>query len=66
MSEYHYLLGAEDVKNASHTFSNAVDNFRQSTNYLSEALHLHERFLTEWLDRFETAIQELNEKGHPR
>lgn len=58
MSEYHYLLGANDVLRASHNFQASADHLRQSLEWFCEesralraALEEDRRVRQEWRDQ---------------
>lgn len=60
----HYLHGADDVRAASHTMSNAAEHMRSaagsfdgSVDRLRNVLNDHETFLSDWLLRFEAAMR---------
>lgn len=58
--EYHYLLGAEDVKNAGYAMENAAAEMQRAAGSLEDSLYRHRQFMTEWLDRLETVLKENN------
>ena len=58
MTEYHHLLGADDVLRASHNFQAAADHLRQSLEWFCEesralraALEEDRRVRQEWRDQ---------------
>ncbi|KKM26531.1 hypothetical protein LCGC14_1583900 [marine sediment metagenome] len=56
--DYIYLQGSEDVQRAAVAMQSAADTMRSSTGNLASVIEQHERFMTEWLDRFETILKE--------
>lgn len=57
-AEYHYLIGAEDVKNAAHTMQGAADDMNRAANNMESALLQHQRFMDERLTRLEAVLAE--------
>lgn len=53
MTEYHYLIGADDVKNASHRMQSVADELRQVVASFHEAVERLRQVLEE--DRVERA-----------
>lgn len=53
-----YLQGSEAVTRASNSMSSSADDMIRASNNISNALSDHQRFLTEWLDRFENILKE--------
>ncbi len=51
-----YLIGAEDVKNAGYVFQGAATDMRNAASWMAEALQQHQRFLDDWLARFEVVV----------
>ena len=56
--EYVYLQGSEDVQRAAGAMQSAADTMRSATGNLAGTIEQHERFMTEWLDRFEMILKE--------
>ena len=54
--EYITLMGAEDVQRAGSKMISAADQMRNASNDLSETLIAHQRFLDDWLCRFEEIL----------
>jgi gamma-glutamyl phosphate reductase len=52
-----YLSGSEQVKQAGHMIQGASESFRTSIGHLAETLEIHRRWMEEWLERFENAVQ---------
>lgn len=50
------LLGAEDVRSAANTIRSAAESMSQAALNVSAALERHERFLDDWLSRYEALI----------
>lgn len=61
MAEYVTLMGADDVRNAGHRMSGAADTMRSAAGNIDDALRRHQQFMDDWLQRFEAAIEKLNE-----
>ena len=57
MNQYHHLVGAEEVNRAGHSMQSAAESFRQSVGFLLDGLHQHQRFMDEWLQRFEEVLK---------
>ncbi len=57
-TEYHYLLGAEDVKNAAHTMENAAADMNRAAGSLEDTLYRHRQFMQAWLDQLEAVLKE--------
>lgn len=57
MSDYITLLGAEDVKNASHRMMEAADGMKRSADHIESTLQNHARFMEEWLSQFEKVLE---------
>jgi hypothetical protein len=70
MSEYVYLQGSEDVKNAGHTMQRAAENMIRAANQFDSTLDRQIRFMDDWLIRFQSALEsvappiEEKEDGH--
>ena len=56
--DYVYLQGSEDVQRAAGSMQSAADIMRSASGNLAGTIEQHERFLTEWLDRFEMILKE--------
>lgn len=57
MSDYITLLGAEDVKKSGHEMSSAAHEMQRSIGYLDDVLNRHQRFMDDWLQRFEAVLE---------
>ena len=62
MSEYIHLIGAEDVKSAGHQMASAASDMSRAVGNFESVFFQHHRFMDDWLQRFELAIETLNEK----
>lgn len=56
MSGYVTLLGAEDVRAAASTMSSAASEMQRAASNVSDAFEAHQRFLTDWLQDFQTIL----------
>ena len=61
MSEYMYLVGAEDVRAAANTMAQAAGDMQRAANSINETMESQRRYLDEWIGRFESAVQDI---GH--
>jgi hypothetical protein len=52
-----HLIGAEDVHSAGYTIKRAAEEMSQAVRNFDWALERHQRFLDDWLVRFETIMQ---------
>ena len=52
-----YLVGAEDVQRAGNNIQGAAMEMSSAARTIYEALEAQQRFLNEWLERFEAAIR---------
>lgn len=57
MSDRMYLTGSEDVRTAGNTMANAADTMAHAADTMNAALERHQRFLDDWLSRFEQIIE---------
>lgn len=55
---YVTLLGTEEVRSAANTMSSAADRMRSAADSLDGSLDRHQRFLEDWLQRFETVLRD--------
>ena len=51
-----YLIGADDVARAGHAMSQAADKMQHAASAIEWSLTQHQRFLEDWLQRFETIM----------
>jgi hypothetical protein len=54
---YVTLIGTEQVQTAANTMRTAADEMRHAAGTISEALDRHQRFLDDWLGRFEAVLR---------
>lgn len=59
MADYVHLLGAEDVRNAGWAMREAASDMQRAASSIDEALQRHQRFLDDWLLRFEAVADKL-------
>ena len=59
MNDRVMLIGAEDVRSAGHTMARAAETMSSAAMNIDGALERHQRFLDDWLSRFEQAIEKL-------
>jgi len=62
MTDYVTLLGAEQVQSAARQMASAADEMRRAAGSIDDSLRSHQRFLEDWLLRFQ---QILEAKGEP-
>lgn len=60
--DYITLMGAEAVQRAGSTIRQAAGTMQTAANSIYDSLDRHQRFLDDWLARFEAAVNKLNEK----
>lgn len=63
MNSYVTLMGAEDVRAAGNRIASAADDMRNAASNVDSALERHQRFLDNWLQRFEAALEKLATSG---
>lgn len=56
MTEYVTLMGAEQVQSAGNRMAAAADEMRRAASYIDDTMVRHQRFLDDWLSRFEEAM----------
>lgn len=56
MTDYITLLGAEQVQSAANTMRSAADTMGCAANNMSDVLDRNQRFMDDWLLRFETVL----------
>lgn len=54
---YMTLMGAEQVQSAASRMSSAADEMQRAASTIDGALDRHQRFLEDWLQRFEAAME---------
>lgn len=65
MNDYVALLGSESVQNAGYAMERAAESFRQTVGNLDDSLRQHQRFLDDWLERFERAVKAAEQPPKP-
>lgn len=58
MAEYVHLMGADDVRNAGNTMASAASEMRSAASSMAHSFECHQRFLDDWLGRFEAVIEQ--------
>jgi len=59
-----HLFGAEEVANAGRAISRAASEMTNVASSIEGSLQMHQRFLDDWLFRFENMLEEkMKEKG---
>ena len=56
-NEYVQLLGTEDVRTAAGMMVNAAEGMKRAADQIDESLSRHQRFLDDWLARYEEAAK---------
>jgi uncharacterized protein YhaN len=51
-----YLHGSEDVRSAASSMRSAADEMQRASSNLVAGLEQHQRFMDDWLSRFEAAL----------
>ena len=62
MADYITLMGAEQVQSAARRMSEAADAMRSAASAMDDVFFRHQRFLDDWLQRFETVIGPVPER----
>lgn len=57
MAEYIHLVGTEDLSRAASTMSSAADEMKRAAGWMQETLENNQRFLDDWLIRFEQVME---------
>lgn len=57
MSNYVTLLGAEEVSRAGSAMQEAASTMSSAAENIAFALERHQRFMDDWLMRFEAALE---------
>lgn len=65
MANYTTLLGAEQVQSAASTMRAAADEMQRAATNIDGALERHQRFLDDWLLRFEAIIKATSAPAQP-
>jgi len=58
MSNYVTLVGAEQVQSAASTMRSAADEMQRAAQNIEGSFERHQRFLDDWLQRFEQVLAE--------
>jgi hypothetical protein len=58
MSEYVTLLGAEEVRHAASTMTNAAHEMKQAAASLEWVFQRQQQFMNDWLVQFEEILKE--------
>lgn len=53
-----HLSGSDDVSRAGHAMQSAATEMKRAASEMSFAFEQHQRFLDDWLSRFQQAIEE--------
>jgi len=61
MPDYMTLVGAEDVRSAANTMRNAAEEMRRAASTIDETFARHQRFMDDWLNRFEQVMKDMAE-----
>lgn len=59
-----HLIGAEQVKNAGHNMQAAATDMQNAASWMIEAFQQHQRFLDDWLARFEAVLEDKQKCDH--
>lgn len=62
MDRYVTLLGAEQVERAASSMRQSASEMQRAASNIEHALSQHERFMTEWIERFEAALEKKEAK----
>lgn len=57
MADYITLVGADQVQSAAGTMRGAAEEMRRAASQIDDALSRHQRFLDDWIMRFESAVE---------
>ena len=55
-TQYVTLMGSEQVQSAANRMVSASEEMRRAASTIDEALSRHQRFLEDWLQRYETIL----------
>ncbi len=55
-----YLMGTEDVIRSAHLIRGAADSMLAAANNIGSALAEHQRFMNDWLSRFQQVVETIN------
>lgn len=56
MQDHITLIGAEQVQNAARHITAAAETMSQAAHSMQETLTFHQRYMDEWMQRFENAM----------
>lgn len=59
MSNYVTLVGSDGVRSAGHRIASAASEMLRAGGNIDDALERHRRWMDDWLQRFEAAIDKL-------
>ena len=59
MTDFIHLTGAEDVYRAGTIIMGAAETMKQAAALIDDTLGRHQRFMDDWLQRFEAAMEEI-------
>lgn len=59
MTEYVHLIGVEQIQTAANSMRSAADEMQRAASSLDYSLQQNQRFMDDWLQRFEAAIAKL-------
>lgn len=62
MDQFVHLIGAEQVTNAASRMRDAANEMMHAANSISETYMLQQRWMEEWIQRFEVALANKKEK----
>ncbi len=57
MNKYITLLGAEQVQSAANTMTRAAESMQSAANNMQYAHEQHQRFLDDWLQRYQQLLE---------
>lgn len=56
-----HLIGAEDVRRAGGSMLEAANNMQRAASHIDDSMARHQRFMEDWLMRFENALEKIND-----
>lgn len=62
MTTYVTLLGAEEVSRAGSAMREAAESMNSAASYMDDVMLRHQRFMEDWLIRFEDAVAKIGDK----
>jgi len=63
MSNYVTLVGAEEVSRAGSNMRDAASTMSSAASNLDDVMSRHQRFMDDWLIRFEDAVARIGDKS---